>query len=114
MRVLICGGRSYSDRDALCRRLDLIHTETPFSVVIHGGARGADRMAGEWAKSRGIPYEEYRANWEEHGNSAGPIRNQKMLDESKPELVIAFPGGTGTAHMVRIAQQANVPVKRIT
>jgi hypothetical protein len=41
---------------------------------------------------------------------AGPIRKQQMLDEGKPDLVVAFPGGRGTAHMVRIARAAGIEV----
>lgn len=52
----------------------------------------------------------FRANSRKHGRAAGPIRNQQMLDEGKPHLVVAFPGGTGTADMVRRAQAAGVLV----
>lgn len=50
------------------------------------------------------------AEWDRLGRKAGPIRNQRMLDEGKPALVIAFPGGTGTAGMVAIARKGRVPV----
>jgi hypothetical protein len=50
------------------------------------------------------------ADWNTHGRAAGPIRNQRMLDEVKPELVVAFPGGRGTADMVRRAREAGVNV----
>jgi acyl-CoA synthetase (NDP forming) len=55
----------------------------------------------------------FPANWKKHGKSAGPIRNQLMLDVGKPDLVIAFPGGSGTADMIRRARKAGVPVKEI-
>lgn len=42
--------------------------------------------------------------------SAGPKRNQRMLDKGKPDLVLAFPGGDGTADMVRKAKSAGVPI----
>jgi hypothetical protein len=68
------------------------------ACVIHGGANGADYIAGRWAQDTGgIPVEEFPADWNRHGNSAGPIRNQEMLDKGKPDLVVAFPGGRGTA-----------------
>ena len=60
-------------------------------MVIVGGARGADTMAAEWATARSIPCLIYMADWSGLGPKAGPIRNQRMLDEGKPDLVIAFP-----------------------
>lgn len=57
-----------------------------------------------------VPVIVYHADWNAHGRSAGPIRNAKMLAEGKPDLVVAFPGGKGTAHMVGIARKAGVPV----
>jgi hypothetical protein len=109
MRVLVCGGRTYVDREALYAMLDRLHTEHHFTVLIAGGARGADALAYEWATSRGVPTKVYVADWK-LGPKAGPIRNRQMLDDGKPELVIAFPGGKGTAGMVAIARRAGVTV----
>ena len=114
MIVLVCGGRDYQDRDALERtmvRLAEIHG--PFTQVIHGGARGADRLAGEWGIRHRILVRQFPAQWDKNGKKAGPIRNQQMLDEGKPDLVIAFPGGSGTADMVRRARAAGVEVLEI-
>ena len=110
MRVLVCGGRDYADRERLHAELDRLHQERRFSYLIAGGARGADTLAEQWAKARGLPHETYRADWTGLGRKAGPIRNQRMLDEGRPHLVVAFPGGRGTAHMVGIAQAAGVEV----
>jgi aspartokinase-like uncharacterized kinase len=110
--VLVCGGRDFADRDKLFRELDAIYAENRITKLIHGGARGADSLAGLWAATRGVPYQVFPANWEE-GKNAGPRRNQKMLTEGKPDLVVAFPGGRGTADMVRRAYAANVIVKEI-
>lgn len=81
-----------------------MHAKRPFAVLIHGCATGADIMAGEWAKANGIPVLEYPALWKLHNKRAGPIRNVQMLEEGNPDLVVAFPGGRGTAHMVGIAK----------
>ena len=70
-------------------------------------------MAQEWAEARGVPCEVYLANWAELGRKAGPIRNQQMLDEGRPTLVVAFPGGRGTADMIRRARSAGVEVIEI-
>jgi hypothetical protein len=58
-----------------------------------------------------VPIDVYVAQWKKHGRAAGPIRNQRMLDKGKPDLVVAFPGGRGTADMIRRAERAGVPVR---
>jgi hypothetical protein len=109
-RILVCGGRVYSDRAAVYELLDNLHAEHSFSVLIAGGARGADSLAEEWACDRGIPTQIYQADWKRHGRAAGPIRNEQMLKEGHPDLVVAFPGGKGTAGMIALARAAKVPV----
>lgn len=111
-RVLVCGGREYDDRDAVFRVLDAIHARVGIECIIHGAARGADRLAGEWAYQRRIACNSYPADWRNHRNAAGPIRNLLMLKEGRPTLVVAFQGGKGTAHMVDIAKKANIPTIR--
>jgi hypothetical protein len=104
MRVLVCGGRDFTNAKLLDRILTAMHGFEPFSVVILGAARGADDLALAWADRQGVPVETYPANWQALGKAAGPIRNQAMIDHGKPELVIAFPtGGPGTEDMIRKA-----------
>lgn len=114
-RVLVCGGRDYFDRERVFAVLDGLHAERPIALIIHGAARGADSLAGEWAVSRGVEqtgdrYKITSLDWQSLGPKAGPLRNQQMLDECKPDLVAVFPGGRGTANMMRRAQAANVPL----
>jgi len=113
MRVLVCGGRDYRDWPAFLAALDAAHAEQEIEAVIHGCAKGADDMAATWASIEvGITELRFPANWKAHGRAAGPLRNQRMLDEGKPDLVLAFPGGRGTADMVRRAEAAGVPVPK--
>jgi len=79
-------------------------------VVIEGDARGADRIAGYWARKNRIENLKYPADWDKIGRRAGLARNRQMLREGKPDVVVAFPGGSGTAHMVRIEKEAGVEV----
>lgn len=113
MNVLVCGGRDYADARALAEVLDAFHGETPITRLIHGAARGADSLAAAWARSRGIPERAFPADWKKDGRAAGFVRNARMLREGRPELVVAFPGGKGTAHMVNLARAAGVPVRQI-
>jgi len=109
-RVLVCGGRYFKDLPLLDGSLDKLKADYGISAVIHGGAAGADLMASFWAGFNRIPVEVYHANWKKHGRAAGPMRNQRMIDEAKPDFVVAFPGGSGTADMKRRALKAGLPV----
>ena len=109
-RVLVCGGRDYNDRWKLESTLDIAHAEHGFIRLIHGAAPGADTLAGDWADKRGLAVVAYPADWKRHGKAAGPMRNQRMLEDGRPDVVIAFPGGSGTADMVRRAKEAGIPV----
>jgi hypothetical protein len=112
MKLLVCGGRDYTDRAALFAALDYLHARRVIELIIHGAARGADKLAAEWAGARGIQSRAFPALWHAHGKAAGCIRNQHMLDCGKPDGVVAFPGGCGTADMINRSQTAGVPVWR--
>ena len=106
MRVIVCGGRDFKDGARLREVMNSMHENLgPITVLAHGAANGADTFAATWASHKpGIVVEPFPADWKAHGKAAGPIRNQQMLDAINPDLVIAFPGGKGTAHMVKIAK----------
>ena len=116
MKVLACGGRDFGsapgDRQALVDALDRSHAKRPMTALIQGAARGADSLAAQWARSREVQVETYPADWNAHGKAAGHMRNQRMLTEGKPDGIIAFPGGRGTADMTRRARRAGIPVWR--
>ena len=110
MRVLVCGGRDFADWPAIQKHLG------PFgggTHLAHGDARGADRLAGKYGLIHGWKVTAYPADWKAHGKGAGPRRNQRMLDEFKPELVVAFPGGRGTDDMIRRSRKAGVTVREV-
>lgn len=111
MKVLVCGGRGFSNRRYLFDSLDAINErEAAITHVIHGGASGADSMAGQWASTHCVQEVRCPANWMVQGKSAGPIRNRAMLG-LLPDIVVAFDGGAGTANMVAEARKAGVPVR---
>lgn len=109
IRLLVCGGREYDDWRTLSKELAAHH---PIAVLIQGDAPGADRLAHKWADANNVPTISFPANWKQ-GRKGGPLRNAFMLKESKPDLVIAFPGGGGTKNMVALAVAAGVPVHQI-
>lgn len=108
-RALIYGSRTWRDRAAIeAFVLDL----PDGSVVIHGGAEGADSIAGEAAQARGLEVVVFRANWWAHGRAAGPIRNQRMIDEGQPTVARGYRRGfksPGTDDMTRRLEKAGIP-----
>ncbi len=124
-RMLVCGGRNYQNQEVVFNTLDRICLERkwyygdppndnwlPDVHVIAGGARGADTLAIDWAILNWCSFTEYPADWKTHKKAAGIIRNKQMLEEGKPDLVVGFPGGSGTAHMLLLAQSAGIEVYR--
>jgi hypothetical protein len=115
MRVLVCGGRDFHDIALLTRVLDALHGWYGFTLLIHGKERGADQLAGRWGRrllgERNVYG--FDADWDLYGRSAGPRRNQRMLDEGQPALVVAFPGGAGTRDLVRRALRAGIRTLKV-
>ncbi len=110
MIVLITGGRDYRNTKRLFEVLDRIHAERKFTFLIHGDATGADQMAHRWSKSRGVQPVAMEALWDADGDSAGSRRNRRMYEFAKPTLCIAFPGGRGTANMMKICFDDGVEI----
>jgi len=108
MRVLIFGGRDFLDWPLLFAFMDEEATHIPITRVIQGGARGADTGGAFWAFCRGIPYETFEADWKRLGPKAGPLRNQRMIDEGKLDYAVGFPGGRGTNDMARRLARAKI------
>jgi len=115
MRVLVTGARDYTTPRLIYWALRHLRDATRVDVVIHGAGRGADSIAGRVAVGLGLPVEAYPADWRRYGRGAGPVRNQQMLDEGRPDAVLAFHpnlvvGHGGTGDMVARAQLAGLPV----
>lgn len=119
MRVCVTGGRTFTDRSWLWAGLDLLHEVTGgITEIIEGGAPGADARAAEWSRYRlGKEPTTVEAEWERFSaglkqgqkNPAGMIRNNKMV-AMRPDIVLAAPGGNGTAHMVGVSQKSGLKV----
>lgn len=109
-RVLVCGGRDYTNFEQVDRVLSLLAKVEPIEVIIQGGATGADDLARAYAEEKGIPTITEEADWVTHGDAAGPIRNTAMIKKHKPTIIIAFPGGKGTANMVKQGKMHKIKV----
>ena len=108
--IIVCGGRYYTNKEFLWKQLDYWFPYLDGNILIHGGAKGADTIAGNWTLTqKGIGSIVYPANWDKHGKSAGWVRNWDMANtKPTPIAVLAFPGGKGTASMVKIARDKNI------
>ena len=132
MKVLVTGDREWTDRGIIYAVLagtyewwrgsfsDMTNEDEVFEVV-EGHARGADKIAYDWAlmmegNDKPVQPRSFPAKWNEYGRAAGPIRNKKMLEQS-PDVVFAFhddlENSKGTAHMIKIAKDAGVKVYHI-
>ncbi len=135
MRVLVCGDRNWSDYELVLEKLREV-CETVIAeklkhhygmidpvdfrkdiLVIDGEAPGADSKGHKAASSLGCRTKRFTADWAKYGKAAGPIRNQQMLDEGKPDLALAFhddlKNSKGTKDMIKRAEKAGVKVVKI-
>ena len=107
MILLVCGGRTWDDYTKFDDVMKLLPFEP--TLVVHGNAKGADRMAGHWAAKNGIHYASIPALWDFYGKKAGPLRNHAM-SLLNIGYCMALPGGTGTKDMVRKCKKMSIPI----
>lgn len=118
MRVVFCGSRNWVDEEPIRKLIQELKEDSNDDLVtiVTGGAKGADSIAHRIAREEGCNTMVFRARWDLYGNSAGPLRNQLMLDESDPEQVFAFkttPESRGTDDCIRRAKKKGIPVTEI-
>ena len=120
IRIGVTGGRHYSDKkhvytvlDLHKRALDCLGLEM---VLVVGDATGVDWIARIWASTAGValapegdPEYGFIADWNQFGKAAGPLRNLKMINSGIDKLC-AFPGGSGTKHMVENCERNGIKV----
>lgn len=114
MRLLVCGGRDFDNDERVWTVLNSYDADHKFTALIEGGASGADSAARRWARLGRLPVQTFKANWKKYGRAAGPIRNERMVLEGKPDIVIAFPGGKGTRNMIDTARLHGIAVIEVS
>jgi hypothetical protein len=108
---VICGGRDFNDAKLFDLSMrHLVGMRGKPTRVVHGAAKGADTFTGNWAREMEIDCISCPARWNVDGKAAGPLRNERMLLDWRPDLVIAFPGGRGTNDMKARAHRAGIEV----
>lgn len=117
-RVLVTGSRTWDDVATLAAVLDGIRARVGNRmVVVHGHCPdGADAIADAWTlQYLPRPPERWPAPWTQLGKSAGPRRNQAMVD-SRPDETVAFlrdpANSRGTKHCAAASERAGIPTTR--
>ena len=123
MVVLINGSREFNNYSLLEEKcyeiLSSFIEKGDKIIIIEGDARGADKLAGRFAKENNFELEIYSADWS-LGKQAGLLRNIEMIEGSrfghKPDILISFNMGTrGTQHTIDYwkSKYPNKPVYEI-
>lgn len=108
--VCVTGGRNFSNDVFLYSALTTMHARNRIKCLTNGAYRGADALSRKWAERNRVPYLPFYADWQSYGGAAGPRRNQQMLTEASPDVVLAFSGDTGTANCIRVATNMGIRV----
>ena len=108
-RLAIVGSREFTDYERFCLVVDGYHAFEA-SEIVSGGARGTDTMAERYAFERNIPIKVHVAEWNVHGKSAGPIRNQKIVDDADEMIAFVNKHSIGTFDSIRRATKKGIPV----
>ena len=109
MKIVVTGGRSFSDREQVFRILYLLNLKR----VATGDANGADALVKQWCYLNLVTHVLYEAFWNRRGKAAGPERNERMLVNEKPDLLVAFAGGDGTEGCIELARKHHIEVMRV-
>ena len=118
-RIIICGGRHFSDQERLETVMSSLMEENDLSSedieIVSGHCAGADILGELWAKNHSSKCTVFPAEWNKYGRAAGPIRNTKMIEYAegaKIPIVVAFVNERtkGTWDTVHKAQKKNIMV----
>lgn len=108
MSTIIAGSRSCTDMQVLLNAMQFCGWIP--DVVLSGGAKGADELGELWATENKIPIEQYLADWNKYGKSAGYRRNIEMAKNANSLIALWDGKSKGTKHMIDIAQKQGLHV----
>lgn len=112
-RVIIAGSREFDNYELLKMKCDLILARDNNWEIVSGTARGADKLGERYAAERGLPVKKFVPDWDKHGKKAGYIRNEAMAEYADALIAFHMNGSRGTAHMIKIAEEAGLPTRII-
>ena len=111
VKVIVCGGRDFTDYDLFCARLDYHLQNCPLVEIVSGGARGADSLAIDYAVMSDHRCTTFPADWERFGKSAGYRRNEQMAKYATHCLAFWDGKSRGTGHMIDLARKHGLGLK---
>ena len=111
MRIAIIGSRGFSSYKLLSEVLEKY--ESNISLVVSGGARGADTVGENWAKRRDIPVKIFKPDWDRYGKSAGYVRNKEIISNCDGCIVFWDGESTGAQHSFKLCKELSKPLKVI-
>jgi hypothetical protein len=110
MRLLVCGRRHLDDACLIRQQLDNLHAAVPVMVLIHGGHAVFGAILEEWARENLVHVVRYPPNWQHLGKRAEAVRNEFMITDSRPDCLLALPGGRHSLDLLRRAQAAGITI----
>ena len=111
MKVIIAGGRSFSDYNLLREVCDHMLQNQVEVEIVSGKARGADSLGEKYAKEKNYTIKEFPADWEKYKKSAGYIRNKEMAQYADAAIVFWDGKSKGSKHMIELSQEYNLKLK---
>lgn len=108
MHVIIAGSRGITDLLTIYKAVE--DSGFKITTVISGTARGVDKLGEHWARDNNKPVQQYPANWEVFGKSAGYRRNEVMASHADALIAVWDGVSKGTAHMINIMKAQHKPV----
>jgi hypothetical protein len=112
-KVAVTGGRDFWGKNKVFAKLGELHSKEPIDLLVHGNCpTGVDALAAKWADANGVPHtgSKYSANWDAYGLEAGPRRNREMLEAERPDLLVVFPGNSGTRNCEGVGLSLEIPI----
>jgi hypothetical protein len=109
VKLAIIGSRTFNNYKLLEQELEQYKDKV--SLVISGGAKGADSLGEFWAKENNIKTLIFLPDWDKYGKRAGFIRNEDIIKNC--DCVIAFWDGvsSGTKHSLSLCEKYSKPYK---
>ena len=110
MKLIIAGGRDFSDYELLCKEVDKITAGKPAVEIVSGGAKGADRLGEHYAIDKNLQVKRFPADWDLYGKAAGFKRNAEMAQYADHCICFWDGKSKGTGHMIDLAKRANLSI----
>lgn len=117
MKIIVSGSRYWSEKKHYSVIFAVLKQYDQKTTIITGGCRGVDALAEKAARKLGMTVVTYPAKWQQYGRAAGPIRNEQMITQERPDMVLLFhddiENSRGTKNMRNLAKKYGITAKLI-